>query len=242
LSKNTNHIVHFDLVIPCYNPPDDWHRNIIKSYNKLKGLIPDSIIHLVVVNDGSTKPIPKGEIALLEQNIPSFDYLLYPTNRGKGYAIRHGMASAQKEFCIYTDIDFPYEEENIVSIIKQLETGETDIVIGVKNENYYQNVPKFRRFLSRTLQKMNKYILGLKVTDTQCGLKGFNQKGREVFLKTTIERYLFDLEFIYLASRNTDLKLVKEPLSLKPHVVFTSIQFKHLVQELYNFTKVCFRQ
>ena len=75
-----------------------------------------------------------------------------------------------------------------------------NVVIGVKDQSYYDHVPPLRRSISRVFRFFVRSLLRIPTDDTQCGLKGFDQVGKAVFLKTTIDRYLFDLEFVFLAS------------------------------------------
>lgn len=78
----------------------------------------------------------------------------------------------------------------------------------------------------------------MKVTDTQCGLKAFNSKGREQFLKTKINRYLFDFEFIYRCGKNKSMRITPVPVELKPNVEFSKMKIKILLQETFNLFKV----
>ena len=100
----------------------------------------------------------------------------------------------------------PYEEKSLLEVARLLTSENADVVAGVRADTYYEGVPADRRRISRFLRWMLRTFLGVKVTDTQCGLKGFNQKGREIFLQTTINRFLFDLEFIFLASNDKQIK------------------------------------
>ena len=72
-------------------------------------------------------------------------------------------------------------------------------------------------------------LLRIPTDDTQCGLKGFNQVGREVFLSTTIQRYLFDLEFIFLAAQK-NLRIATEEVQLRPDVILSKMNWKKLYQ------------
>ena len=91
------------------------------------------------------------------------------------------------------------------------------------------------------LRWMLKRILRLKITDTQCGLKGFNAKGRTVFLQTGIDRFLFDLEFIFLASKTPNLRIEPVPVTLKPGIQFSHVSIQVLLAESMNFAKVFVR-
>jgi len=133
-----------DLVLPCFNPINNWENNILTSVARIRELMPETELFIYLVNDGSTKPIPSEKITFLAQNLPDFRYLQYSVNRGKGHALRYGVAETQNEFCIYTDIDFPYTEESLVAVFKTLAEEKQDIAVGVRDENYYANVPATR--------------------------------------------------------------------------------------------------
>jgi hypothetical protein len=70
-------------------------------------------------------------------------------------------------------------------------------------------------------------------------LKGFNAAGREVFLQTNVNRYLFDLEFIQKASK-TELRMIAKDVMLKPDVVLPSPSLMVLLKELNNFVRLLF--
>ncbi|MBK9190506.1 MAG: hypothetical protein IPM77_02840 [Crocinitomicaceae bacterium] len=86
-----------------------------------------------------------------------------------------------------------------------------------------------------------KTFLRLPTDDSQCGIKGFNKKGADVFLDTKIDRFLFDLEFIKLASKRK-LNVQIAEVELKPNIVFSKVSFKILFRESLNFLKVLFRK
>lgn len=226
-----------DLVLPCFNPINNWEDNVLNSMARIRELLPDVEITLYLVNDGSSKAVAPEKIAKLTQNLPAFHYIHYPVNQGKGYALRKGIAETQNEYCIYTDIDFPYTEESFVTIFRALQNG-ADIAVGVRDEHYYANVPPTRVKISKTLRFFSKKLLNLPVDDTQAGLKGFNRKGREIFLKTRINRYLFDLEFLFEAKKQNNLNIQGLKTTLKPGIVFSKMNSKILLEESVSFVKL----
>lgn len=230
-----------DIILPCYNPVSGWAENVIQSYKEISTHIGNENIQLILVNDGSSKGISDDDINKIKQSIQLFSYISYPVNKGKGAALRMGVARSTAPVCIYTDVDFPYTTDSFLTIWQLLEAGKTDIAAGIKNENYYEHVPGTRRIISKVLRACTKFILRLKVSDTQCGLKGFNARGRELFLSTTINRYLFDLEFIFIASRNKNMVIRPVPIQLKENIHFSSMRFRILITEGFNFMKLFFK-
>lgn len=230
-----------DIVLPCYNPAPGWVENVHASYQRIQALLPGVEIHLILVNDGSPRGIPASTIESLKERLPFFRYLSYEPNKGKGHALRTGVAHSQHDICIYTDIDFPYKAESLVDIYRVLAAGEIDIAAGIKNQQYYAHTPTFRVRISKLLRFFIRNFLRISITDTQCGLKGFNRHGKALFLETTINRYLCDLEFIFLAERSRGARLKPVPISLKEGVVFSQVNWKILVIEGLNFSRVFLR-
>jgi glycosyltransferase involved in cell wall biosynthesis len=195
-------------------------------------------VHLYVINDGSAA-VTDADVAFLQEHVPQFTYLTYPVNKGKGYALRTGMEKVQEDICLFTDIDFPYEETSVAKVLEELTSGECDVAVGTRDEAYYAKVPAGRVFISKVLRRSTRFLLGLAVSDTQCGLKGFNQRGREVFLRGQIDRYLFDLEFIFLASRpEAGLRVKPVPVRLKPGIIFSQLNPRILLTESGSFLKI----
>lgn len=229
------------IVLPCYNPPNDWVQNMLTSFSTIENAIKEPI-ELIVVNDGSQDKIEHGIIDTIRLHIPEFRYIEYAENKGKGYAIRQGMKEAKGDVLIYTDIDFPYTCESLINIYSRLQNTACDIAIGVKGTAYYDSVPFLRKSISKFLRYLIRNFLDLPFTDTQCGLKGFKRTALPVFLSTTINRYLFDLEFVKTAYSKTNFKIEAIPVELNAGVVFRKMNYKILVPEMFNFIKLSFRK
>lgn len=227
-----------DIVLPCYNPQQNWPDIIVSSCEKLDSLFNGLKYRIIVVNDGSKKGITEEVVVQLRERLKNIRIIGYPVNKGKGFALRAGVSQSAAPYVIITDIDIPYLEENIISFYNKLKDDKTDIICGTRNDFYYRDVPPLRKKISKILKKLNRNFLNLKVEDTQCGIKGFNRKGKEIFLKTTINRYLFDLEFIFLSSNDMSVRIEGQRVSLKPEIVFSKMNYKIIALELLNFVKI----
>lgn len=227
------------LILPCFHPPANWAQNIVAQYKLLCEHIHDPI-ELILVEDGDNS-VRESDLSMLNAAIPAFHFVKYEVNHGKGYAVRKGAELAKGDIIIYTDIDFPYTTDSITNIYQALRNNECDVAAGVKNEDYYKHVPFSRRVISKNFRRLIKVFLSIPITDTQCGLKGFQKELKLLFLKTTIERYLFDLEFIRNSyKKGFNVKAI--PIEIKPEVSFRIINYRILLPELLNFVKLLFRQ
>ena len=227
------------LILPCFNPQQGWERNVVNAYNAFCERIGEQA-ELIVVADGVSDSVTTASTDWLRKQIPKLQFISYAGNRGKGYAIRQGVAQATGELLMYTDIDFPYKHESFLKIYAALKSGNTDLAIGIRGSEYYTHLPQARVRISKILRWFIKKFLRIPTDDTQCGLKGFNQKGKEVFLQTTINRYLFDLEFIFLAARKK-LSIKTVEVELRPEIVLSKMNWKILMQEFGNFLKIFVR-
>jgi glycosyltransferase involved in cell wall biosynthesis len=226
-----------DIILPAYNPLAGWEANVIRRFQSLQEALPELKLNLTIVNDGSQHLDASASLSILREDLPEIRWISYPLNRGKGYALRQGVAESTADYIVYTDIDWPYTEDSMTGLILAL-MQDHDAVIGIRDQGYYAQLPPARRRISRILRRINAGFLKLKVDDTQAGLKGFRQEVRHVFLSTTIDRYLFDLEFIYLLSGMKDIRITGFPITLRPGISFSKMNRKILFQEARNFFRI----
>lgn len=221
-----------DFILPCYNAGENWQNQLLNFYGEANKFF---VIHFILVNDGSTGNEIEKQIQFIQSKNISINLISYPTNMGKGYALRQGVEASKAEYIVYTDVDFPFTDQSLLDVMNELVKNQADVIAGFRNENYYENkMSWFRKMLSKSFRFFLKNILRIPVSDTQCGLKGFNKKGREIFLSTKTNRYLFDFEFIYKACRNKNIRIQPIQVQLKDNVVFRKMKLNILLREFLN--------
>ena len=227
-----------DILLPAYNPLPGWEETVIHRFRSLQHALPEFSFQLVLVNDGSIVSNWKSGLDKLMENLPATVVISYEQNQGKGHALREGVKQSSANYIIYTDIDWPYTEESMVSLIHRLQFG-AEVAVGVRDKNYDDQLPPMRKKISAWLKRFNAKLLHLKVEDTQAGLKGFRKSVKEIFLSTRIKRYLFDLEFIYLLSKKK-INIISVPVELRPGIRFSKMNRKVLFTEGWNFIRIWF--
>ncbi len=231
--------LNLSIVLPCYNPKSDWHLSIASHYQQIKNILPaDTQIEMIVVNDGSPIPPTAASKRFLNRRIPNFRYISYNTNMGKGYAVRRGVEAAQAPHIIYTDIDFPYTASDLCEVYNTLVSNKAELVMGVREAEYSEKLSWLRRAASNGCNYLNKTLLNLPYKDIQSGMKGLSLIGRELMLKTTINRFLFDTEFIWLASSYSNIRIKALPVRLREGVSFTSMSSATYMKEAGNFCRI----
>ena len=232
-----------EIIVPCFNPPTDWAADLIDKFLIFKDLchvLKADSLALTIVLDGPVGGFSATDQRFFAENLPEANLVFYEKNRGKGHALRTGVGRSNADFIVLTDADFPYKMASMFAVLKKtMENG--GITAGFREADYYEKVPFFRRLLSQSLRFLLKNWLKLPVTDSQCGLKAFDRSGREIFLKTTIDRFLFDLEFLRLASKTPSVKVTPVPVELREGVVFGKVGWRILVVETFNFCRILAR-
>lgn len=224
-----------EIVIPLYKPVKDWEKNIKERVESLQQFIAQPV-NLILINDGPSDVVVERGMLFLKKYFSNLIILHSEQNFGKGHALRMGLAQAKSDKIIVTDVDFPFSEDSYIQVYQALQ-GDCDIILGKRSHEYYKGLPGSRRIISRLFTKVSGFIIGNKTDgDTQAGIKGMNNNGREAFLKTKTNGYLTDFEFLLLASRS-HFKLCAVPVKVEQHKT-GSLSFKILMRELRDFIRI----
>jgi len=220
-----------------YKPRLGWEKNLKENIDLIDIEFNESIkIEYIVVNDGGENEHLLSLFDVIQQAKNNIRFISYKENKGKGYALRTGVSAATAPIVITTDLDFPYEVKDIRNVYALLRSG-NEIVTGKRKPEYYTATPLRRKLISKACIAMNRHLLNLSLGDAQSGLKGFNKKGKELFLQTTINRFLVDTEFLVLAEKH-QLGIAVLELNLKAGVKFSSMGWKVLLAEGKNFYRI----
>jgi len=199
------------LVMPAYNEGD----HIVEILERTNRVMSEVGVdyEVILVNDGSedTTGLKAFEYARINSH---FKVISYSGNRGKGYAIKTGFLSATGDFVVFIDSDLEIEPNQIWKYIKALENG--DIAIGSKKHPESKvEAPFLRRFLSWGFYSLVKVLTGIKLSDTQTGLKAVRKKRLEkIFSVLSVKRFAFDVELLVAASC-CGLSIVEMPVIMK---------------------------
>ena len=227
------------LIIPVYNPLSGWEQLLYQRYNDLKNELQQNF-HLCIVNDGSTNNQFQNAAQWLQQQDAGIRIISLPVNEGKGAALRAGVSAIDAAYYAFTDVDFPYSTKSAAAIINCIQSSSADLAIGNRDEQYYQQINHFRAVLSKLVRFFIRHLMRIPFDDTQCGLKAFNQNGKQLFLTSSIKTYLFDMEFVLLAVR-AKANIQTVPVELRNDIHLSRMPVKILTQELKNFLTLLFR-
>jgi dolichyl-phosphate beta-glucosyltransferase len=231
------HRYNLTIVLPMCKPKPGWEKSLKENMQLIDIEFNYSIsIQYIIVNDGFENEHLLSLFDVIQQSESNVKFISYHENMGKGYALRTGVAAASATVVITTDLDFPYESKDIRNVYALLTSG-NEIVTGKRKAEYYVATPFKRKLISKACILMNRHLLNLSLGDAQSGLKGFNKKGKTLFLQTTINRFLVDTEFLVLANQQKlDIAILE--LNLKEGIKFSSMGWKVLLAEGKNFFRI----
>ena len=192
-----------------------------------------------MVDDGSDLGINTQDTERIAREIKNFEAIFLDKNFGKGYAVRKGMQNVQAETYLYTDIDFPYRNEDLVGMYER-SCAAGDLLLASRNEQYYENVARGRTLISKLFKRAIRFLFNIPTIDTQAGLKVLSQAAKDLLLQTRVDRYLFDLELVKLSAKN-DLEIIEYPVRLKDNITLSKVSYRILFTEFLNLFRILFR-
>ena len=230
-----------DLILPFYKPHEGWLNHLLESVTALRQALNGrgSTLRVILANDGSPETCyPDEALNAIRAASDEFLFVSYDVNRGKGYCLRHAVAQADGDIQIYTDGDFPFGWQCATEAYERLTAG-ADVVMGVRGVDYGRALHPLRKLISQGVRRLNRFMLGMpeRYLDTQAGMKGFRGAGKQAFLDTTVDTFLFDTEFILLAW-DRGLRIDTIPLSLRPGLSFSKMGWRVLFRELRHFLRI----
>lgn len=194
---------HLSIVVPAF----DEEERIGGSIAKILVYLQQHSINaeVVIVDDGSkdrTADVAKVECAKFPQI--STAIIRYEQNRGKGFAVRTGLAASLGNIAVFSDADLSTPIEEMPKLVEPIANGEVDVAFGSRalDRSLIGNRQPWRREQGgRVINLVIRLLSGLPFADTQCGFKAFNMtKFRPLLDVMTIDRFGFDVEMLYVSN------------------------------------------
>jgi len=158
----------------------------------------------------------------------------YQHNHGKGYAVRYGMAHTKGDYVAFIDSGLEIDSNGISMILEHMEWYSADIIVASKRHPAsIVNYPFERKVISLGAQIFSRLLLGIKVRDTQAGLKIFKRKVLiKVLPRLLVKNYAFDLEILSVSNHLGFTRIYEAPVKLK--YVFTSLTHANGLYVVYH--------
>ena len=178
------------MIIPSYQPDE-------KLIATLKGIYELGFDDVIVVNDGSDPDKQKyfDEAVSLGATV-----LVHPRNRGKGAALRTAFAwfienRKDREGAVTADADGQHRPADILACAEKMLAEGDKLVLGVRDFSQ-PDVPKRSRTGNRITSLSFLIFCGLRISDTQTGLRAFPAAILPDMLKVDGDRYEYETNML----------------------------------------------
>lgn len=141
----------------------------------------------------------------------------YETNRGKGYAVRFGMAASRGDVIAFLDSGMDLNPKGLALLLDDFKNLNADIIVGSKrHKDSKVGYPWQRKILSAGYQFFVWILFGLNIKDTQVGLKIFKRTVLEKVLpRLLVKRFAFDIEILTVANYLGFNRIYEGPVEIK---------------------------
>lgn len=190
------------VVIPAFNEANRLPPTIRKIWEYLNKNFNE--FEIIIVDDGS-KDSTAYEVESLIKIMEGIKLLRNNVNMGKGYSIKRGVLASSGDSILMTDADLSTPIEELEKLSEWINRG-FDIVIGsrgLKDSDIAIRQPWHREKMGKIFNLLVRAVIVEKIKDTQCGFKLFRGSvAKEVFKKSVINGFSFDVEILSIASRS----------------------------------------
>jgi glycosyltransferase involved in cell wall biosynthesis len=195
------------LIFPTYNPGPILEH----TWSEVESFLHSAPGNweVLFVCDGCTDGTPDRLKELTAAQARRVRVLSYESNRGKGFAVRHGLAAARGQWRLFTDVDLAYGFDNILRLAAALRAGAEVAIASRTHPDSQMSLPTrlqgyaYRRHLqSLAFSLLVRCLLPLPQRDTQAGLKGISAGACQLLLPhLTCNGFGFDCELLTACTR-----------------------------------------
>ncbi len=178
------------VIIPTFNP-----KNTI--LDVIKGLCAKGFEHIVIIDDGS-KPECNGIFENIKK-IPECTLLRHKVNKGKGRGLKTGFEYVAGKFpdcdgVVTTDDDGQHTPDDIMRCAEAM-VRDKKMVLGARDFKS-KNVPPKSKFGNNMTRIVFRLVCGIKITDTQTGLRAIPLSYLPYLCKISGERFEYETNML----------------------------------------------
>jgi len=193
---------------------------------------------IVVVDDGSLDDTRLKAVKCARAHGDGRVVVLgHERNMGKGKAVKTGFEHARGDFVVFIDGDLDVDPRAIPKFIEAL--GGSDVAVASKwHPQSHADMAFKRKILSFGFNVVSRIFTGVKLRDTQAGLKAFRREVLERLApKLVVNRYAFDLELVG-ACNHSGYKIVELPVHVH---IDNMVGFREVLKMAVDVLRIAYR-
>ena len=199
--------IFLSVIIPCYNEEKNLKRGVLDEVENY--LQKQKFTSEVIISDDESTDNSRQLIKDYLQKHPRFK-ILENKHAGKPFAVRSGIAKAQGEIVLFTDMDQSTPIKEFDKLLPFFQK-DFDVVIGSRGQKR-EGFSLLRLVGSNVFRLIRQTLLLKNIVDTQCGFKAFkNQVAKDLFSCLLIFKEAketkgwkvgaFDVELLFIAQK-----------------------------------------
>ena len=195
------------IVLPSLDPDQKFAAVV-------KGLVEDGFAHVVIVDDGSDEA-HQHWFHEAEQ-YPACTVLHHGVNKGKGRALKTAFAHVRTELpelkgVITIDGDGQHLLEDIVACGERMLAEGDKVVLGCRDFDQ-AGVPPRSVAGNKTTSRLFRLLYGIRLSDTQTGLRAIPRSCLERFERIEGERFEYETNML-LAMKRAGIPFLEQPIA-----------------------------
>lgn len=192
------------ILIPTFNPDEEIMDSFVEELEK-------SFTNIIFINDGSSTK----HNTYFNKLAKKHHVIKHYKNLGKGRAIKNALNYILNSYpeckaIITVDCDGQHSVSDITKCYKKVLKNEDALILGVRDFNK-SNVPFKSRYGNIITRNIFKLFVGLKISDTQTGLRGMSLKVAEKLMDIGGERYEYETN-VLIACKTKDIPIIEVPI------------------------------
>ncbi len=209
---NKGKIRRISLIIPAYKQEKTIVSNVKKLVTVMKEL--KYAFEIIIVVDGR---LDKTYERIKEHQSSRIRVYQYKDNQGKGYAVKFGAAKARGDVIGFLDAGLDIDPTGVSMLLNHMIWYDADVIVGSKMHPASQvDYPFYRKMFSWGYRTFTHLLFGLRVKDTQAGIKFYKKKVVEdVFPRLLVKNFAFDIEILALAYALGYKRIYEAPIRLQ---------------------------
>ena len=158
------------IIIPVFNEANSIKEILTRVFAQELDPSPE----VIVIDDASTDRTVQALGEYADATKREVRLLRHPVNRGKGAAVRTGIAQASGDIVLIQDADLEYDPRDYPKLLEPILAGDADVVFG----NRFHGGPRrvlyiWHQIGNRLLTFVSNVLTGLNLTDMEVGYKVF---------------------------------------------------------------------